>query len=380
MLSKRAQNISPSQTLSITAKAKQMKKDGLTVYNLAAGEPDFELFAEIKESGIEAINNSFNKYTPTAGIIELREAISRKLKRDNGLDYFPDEIMVSNGAKQILYNIFMTLTEDGDEVIIPVPFWNSYLEQIKLSGATPVFCQTKNFKIQTANIEELITQKTKIILLNYPANPSGATIDKSELEKIAKLALEKNIWIISDEVYEYFLYDDKKHISIASLSEAVKQKTITVNAVSKSNAMTGLRIGYAAGPREIIKAMTSFQDHVSSGASSVSQKMALAALQINPEKIKPIKDKYEKRRNFIVDELNKMGLDCISPEGTFYLFPSIKKTGMGSVEFCERLLREKSVATVPGETFGADENIRLAFVGDEDDIRNGLEKIKEFVS
>lgn len=379
MLSKRAKNISPSQTLTITARAKAMKKDGLKVFNLAAGEPDFGLLPEIKKTGIEAIETDFNKYTPTSGIPELKEAISQKFLRDNKLNYSPEEIIVSNGAKQILYNIFMSLAESGDEIILPVPYWNSYLEQIKLSGAKPVFCPTKNFQIISSELEKLVNKKTKAIVLNYPANPSGATISKNELKKIAKLAVEKNIFIISDEVYEYFLYDNKKHTSIASLNNNIKERTITVNAVSKSYAMTGLRLGYAAGPKEIIAAMTSFQDHTTSGASSISQKMAIAALKTESKKIKPIVDRYEKRRNFFVSELNKMGLTTKKSEGTFYVFPSIKKTGLSSLEFCERLLNEKFVATIPGDAFNAPDNIRISFAGEEKDLKEGLKKIKEFV-
>ncbi len=379
MLSKRAKNISASQTLTITARAKAMKKEGLRVYNLAAGEPDFGLLPEIKKAGVLAIESDFNKYTPTSGTIELKEAISKKFFRDNKLVYSSEEITVANGAKQILYNIFMGLSEPGDEIILPVPYWNSYLEQIKLSGATPVLCPTKNFQVISSDIEKLITKKTKAIVLNYPANPSGATISKTELKKIAKLAVENNIFIISDEVYEYFLYDNKKHTSIASLGRDIKEKTITVNAVSKSHAMTGLRLGYAAGPKDIIKAMTSLQDHITSGASSISQKMAVAALNIKPEKIKSIVKRYEKRRDFFVSELNKMGLTTKKSEGTFYVFPSIKKTGLSSLEFCERLLNEKLVATIPGEAFASPDNIRISFSGEEKDLKEGLKKIKEFV-
>lgn len=378
-LSNTANSVSPSLTLNIGVKTREMKKNGLKVFNLASGEPDFNIFDHVKESGIQAINENFNRYTPTSGIPELKEAISKKFKQENNLDYAPEEIMVSNGAKQILYNIFASLGNKDDEFIIPSPYWVSYVEQIKMVGANAVLCNTDNFKIKAKLIEEKITSKTKAILLNYPCNPTGVSIELEELEKIAKLAVEKNIIIISDEVYEHFTYDNFKHISIASFNEDIKKLTITVNAVSKSFSMTGLRLGYCACDKKWISAMTRIQDHMSSGPCSISQKMAVTALNGDINLIHSVRDRYEKRMNLFFNELNDMDLNCVKPNGTFYIFPSIEKSGLGSMEFCDRLLAEKQVSVVPGIAFGNDKYIRISFVGEEEDLTQGLKRIKEFM-
>ena len=377
MISKKARSINPSVTLNITAKAREMRNSGIEVINFAAGEPDFPVFDNIKEKGIEAIQNNFTKYTPTAGILELKQAIVDKFKRDNCLEYSADCVMVANGAKQILFNTFMALTEENDEFLVMQPYWVSYVEQIKLAGGKPVFVE--GIVVAAKEIAKKITEKTKAIVLNSPCNPTGAVISKEELEKIAKLAVEHNIYVISDEVYEYFVYNDSKHHSIASFSSEIKKKTITINAVSKSFAMTGLRLGYCGAPKEIITAMTRIQDHATSGPCSITQKMATEALKLNPSELELIKTEFEEKKNYIVEKFREMGLECTLPEGTFYAFPLISNTGLTSMEFCAKLLEKEKVAIVPGKAFGDDKYVRVSFACSFETVKKGMEKIKRFV-
>jgi len=381
-ISSRAQNIAPSATLSITAKAKEMKKQGIDVVSFAAGEPDFDTPLLIKEAAKKAIDEGFTKYTPTSGILELKEAICRKLFEDNHLEYTPKEILVSNGAKQALFNIIMTLVDKDDEVIIPVPYWVSYVEMVKLALGKPVFLKTTDFMIDPDLLEKTITKKTKLLILNSPNNPTGAVYDEKLLQKIAKICIKHNIFVISDEIYEKLIYD-KKHVSIASFNQKIKKLTVVINGVSKTYAMTGWRIGYAAGSKEVIKAATKIQDHSTSNPSSISQKAALAALTMDQSHIKKMIEEYKKRRDFMIRGLSLIeNIYPFYPSGAFYIFVNVEKLYQkgikNSVDFCQKLLEEAHVAAIPGEAFGDDRFIRLSFATDTQSIKKGLERLKNF--
>jgi aspartate aminotransferase len=383
-LAKRAQDIGESVTLEITSKAKKMAKEGIDVVNFAAGEPDFGTPDFIKQAAIKAINEGFTKYTPSSGMLELREAISKKFKQDNGLDYSPAEIVVSNGAKHSLYNIFQALCEQGDEVIIPAPYWLSYPAMVSMSEARSVFVQTSaknNFKVTEKDLVSKITKKTKCFILNSPSNPTGSLYEKSELEEIARIAAKHKIFVISDEIYEKLVYDNKKYTSIASLGKDIYDLTITVNGVSKSYSMTGWRIGYAAGPIEVMKAIANVQSHATSNPASISQKAALAALAGGQKFIEDMKKEFEKRRNFMVSRINKMkNISCTMPAGAFYVFCDISKLKEGSARIANRLLDEAKVAVIPGEPFGADSFIRLSFATSMEVIKEGLDRVEEWLS
>src|SRR3989338_3739427 len=343
-LSKRAQNINPSLTLSITAKAKEMKRQGLDVVSFSACEPDFDTMFHIKEAAKKAIDEGFTKYTATSGIIELKEAICAKFRRDNWLDYEPKNIIVSTGGKQALFNIIMTLVDPNDEVIIPVPYWVSYEEMVKIADGKCVFLKTNNFKINPADLEKAITPRTKMLILNSPANPSGIVYEEKELRQIASICLKHNIYILSDEIYEKIVYG-KKHVSIASVNEKIKKLVIVVNGVSKSYAMTGWRIGYAAAEEEIIKAAARLQDHTTSNPTSISQKAALAALEGPEDHVAKMVYEYKKRPDFMVDRLNRIdGIISSRPDGAFYIFANISKfysdQVKGSMVFCQKLLED----------------------------------------
>lgn len=381
-ISKRAKNINPSLTLSITAKAKEMKKQGLDVISFGAGEPDFDTMPHIKEAAKRAIDEGFTKYTPTSGIIELKEAICLKLHRDNGLRYDISQIIVSTGAKQALFNIILTLIDEGDEVIIPIPYWVSYDEMVKMAGGKSIFLKTNNFKINSQQLEKSITPKTKMLILNSPANPTGAIYEEKELKQIAQVCVKHNIIVLSDEIYEKLIYG-KKHYSIAKINEKINKLTIVINGVSKSYAMTGWRIGYAAGPTEVIKAATKIQDHTTSNPSSISQKAALAALTGNQDHIHKMVWEFKRRRDFMVDRLNRIeGVYPIRPDGAFYVFANVStfynKEIKGSVEFAKKLLDDAYVAVVPGIAFGDDRFIRLSFATGMINIQRGLERMDKF--
>lgn len=378
MLAKRAQNVEPSPTLALSAKAKQLKKEGHKVIDFGAGEPDFDTPDVIKQAAINAIREGFTKYTAANGIIELREAICKKFKQDNAIAYEPAQVVVCNGAKQALYNTFMALLDPGDEVLVPRPYWVSYIDQIKLADGTPVLYETDNLEVRASLIEQKITDKTKIIVLNSPSNPTGSIIDKAELDKIAALAVEHKLFVISDEVYEKFIYDGKKHISIASLNEEIKNLTITINAVSKTYAMTGWRIGYCAGPITVMNAISAMQSHATSNPNSIAQKAAVEAFH-ETESVEEMRKEFELRRNFMVERLNEIpGISCTMPEGAFYAFPSVKKTGLDGTAFCKRLLDEMKVVAVPGAAFGDDKHIRLSYAASVEHIQEGLNRIEQF--
>ncbi|RMF55541.1 pyridoxal phosphate-dependent aminotransferase [Candidatus Woesearchaeota archaeon] len=381
MINKKVKNLTASVTLAITLEFNLLKARGVDVIGFCSGEPDFDTPKHIKEAAKKSIDEGFTKYTSPSGMLELKKAVCDKLKRENNLDYSPDQIIISNGGKQAISNTMKALLDKGDEVIIPVPYWVSYPEEVKLNGGTPVFCKTNNMRITADLIRKKITDKTKILILNSPNNPTGVVCSKNELRKIAELAIENNIIIISDEVYEHFTYDGKKHYSIASLSDEVKNITITINSVSKTYAMTGWRIGYSAGPENVIKAMASIQSHETSNPCSIAQKAAFEALKGPQDDVRKMKREFNKRRKIIVKELNKIeGIKCHLPEGAFYAFPNIRGTGMKSLEFCKLLLKEAKVAAIPGISFGADNNIRLSYASPLEDIKKGVERIRNFVT
>jgi aspartate aminotransferase len=381
-LSKRAQNLNPSLTLSITAKAKEMKKQGLDVVSFSAGEPDFDTMSHIKEAAKRAIDEGFTKYTASSGIIELKEAICAKFRRDNWLDYEPKNIIISTGAKQSLFNMIMVLVDPNDEVIIPVPYWVSYEEMVKIADGKCVFLKTNNFKINPQDLEKAITPKTKMLVLCSPSNPTGVVYDEKELKQIASICLKHNIYILSDEIYEKLIYG-KKHVSIASVIEKIKKLTIVVNGVSKSYAMTGWRIGYAAAEEEIVKAATRLQDHTTSNPTSISQKAALAAINGPEDHVAKMVYEYKKRRDFMVDRLNRIdGIIATRPDGAFYVFANVSKfysdEVKGSVVFCQKLLEDAYVAVVPGLAFGDDRYVRLSFATGMEHIKRGLDRMEKF--
>ena len=385
VLARRMSLISPSPTLAITAKANKMKAEGINVIGFGAGEPDFDTPANIKEAAKKAIDSGFTKYTPTSGTKELKEAVCRKFKTDNNLDYSPAEILVSCGAKHSIFNIIFALCDDGDEVIIPSPYWVSYPEMVRVAGGKPVFINTtqeNNYKITPAQLEKAITPKTKILILNSPSNPTGMVYNEQELAAIAEILVRKNIYCISDEIYEKLVYDGQKHISIASFSENIKRLTIVVNGVSKSHAMTGWRIGYAAGPKEIIQAMSNLQDHSTSNPSSISQAASVEALTGPSDSFKVMFDAFLKRRNTMVDRLNAIkGFKCLKPQGAFYVFPDVsalyKNEIRGSMDFSHRLLERTGVATVPGEAFGNDRCVRFSYAASFDTIKDAVSRLNE---
>ena len=383
-LSKRAQLIKPSLTLSITAKAKEMKKQGLDVISFGAGEPDFDTMINIKEAAKKAIDDGFTKYTATSGIPELKQAICAKLRRDNWLDYEPKNIVVSTGAKQALFNIIMTLINPGDEVIIPIPYWVSYEEMVRVAEGKCVFVKpNKDLKIDSEELEKHISSKTKMLILNSPSNPTGAIYEEKELKKIASVCLKHNVVILSDEVYEKLIYDGKKHVSIASVNEKMKDYVVVVNGVSKTYAMTGWRIGYAAGPEDVIKAAIRLQDHSTSNPCSIAQKAALEALTGPQDHIQKMVWEYKKRRDIMVKKLNTIkGIKANVPSGAFYVFADVSSfygsEVKGSLEFCKKLLDEAYVAAIPGIAFGDDKSVRLSYATGQDHINRGLERLKKF--
>lgn len=393
MLSKRAGKIKPSPTLAMDAKAKAMKASGVDVVNFGVGEPDFDTPDNIKEAAIKAIKDGFTKYTPVGGIDPLKDAVIEKFRKDNNLEYARDEIIVSCGAKHSLYNIAQALYGPGDEVIIPSPYWVSYPDQVILNDAVPVFVKTyekDKFMLKPAVLESHITKKTKAIILNSPSNPTGLTYDKKTIEGIAGVALKHNLYVISDEIYEKLTYDGFTHISIASLSNEIKARTLVVNGLSKAYAMTGWRIGYTAGPKDIIRAMTNIQSQSTSNPASIAQKAAVEALTGPQDFIKAMLSEFDRRRKFLVSELNSIpGISCLTPTGAFYAFPNTSKLYgkhadenkvSSSSELALYLLEKASVALVPGDAFGDNDYIRLSYATSMDNIRKGVERIKEAVN
>lgn len=382
-LAYRVSDIGESVTLAITSKAKKLKSEGVDVLSFAAGEPDFDTPQHIKDAAVRAINEGFTKYTPSSGMQELREAIAKKFKSDNALDYAPSQVVVSNGAKQSLNNIFQVLCEKGDEVLIPAPYWLSYPAMVKMAEATPVFIGTSkanNFTLTEKDLTAKITSKTKCLIVNSPSNPTGCIYEKGSLEMIACLAVKHKFFVVSDEIYEKLIYDGKKHVSIGSLGKDISDLTITVNGVSKSYSMTGWRIGYAAGPKPVMDAIANLQSHATSNPCSISQRATLEAVTKDQAFIDSMRAEYQKRRDYMVTRISGFGkISCIKPQGAFYLFCDISKLGMRSLDVATKLLDEAGVAVIPGEPFGADDFIRLSFATSMDAIKKGLDRIEEWV-
>ncbi len=391
--SNRIEQVNPSMTLAIDAKAKEMKANGEDVIGFGAGEPDFNTPERIKQAAIRAIEANDTHYTPVGGTNELKDAIITKMKRDNGLDYDRNQILVSCGAKHSFYNLAQALWEEGDEVIIPAPYWVSFPEMVGLAGAKPVIIETDaahNFKITVDQIKKVLTPNTRAILINTPSNPTGFAYEKSELQAIAQCALENNLLMISDEIYEWIIFNGFKHTSIASLSKEAQKNCVVINGVSKCYAMTGWRIGYIAADAEIVKKVTKLQGQSTSGPCSISQAASIEALVGPHDDVLEMVREFEKRRNVMVDQLAAIpGVSCNKPNGSFYSFPDFSelngkkdrngKVIQGSLDFTEFLLTEKKVAIVPGIAFGADANARMSFATSLDKIEEGVKRIKEAV-
>lgn len=393
ILSEKAENICPSLTLAITAKAKQMAKEGLDVISFGAGEPDFNTPQNIREAAIKAMNLGLTRYTPASGIAELKQAIIDKFKKDNNLSYTSSQIIISTGAKQCLANVFQAILNPGDEVLVPTPYWVSYPELIKLSDGVPIFVECKaeeNFKYTLKALEKAVSPKTKSIIINSPNNPTGAIYSKEELLIISEFAKKHDLLIISDEIYEKLIYGNNTHISISSLNEDAYKRTIVINGVSKSYAMTGWRIGYAAGDESIIKLMSSIQSHTTSNPTSIAQYAALEALTGPQEELYIMVKEFEKRRNYMVSRIDSIkNLSCINAHGAFYIMLNVSafygkeidgKIITNSTEFADVLLSKEKVAVIPGVAFGLDEYVRLSYATSMTEIEIGLNRIESFVS
>jgi aspartate aminotransferase len=387
-LAKRVSALTPSTTLAITAKAKEMKAQGIDVIGLGAGEPDFNTPQHIIQAAYDSLVEGHTKYTPSGGTAQLKDAVINKFKQDQNLTYTPSEIIVTSGAKHALYTLFQVLLDEGDEVIIPTPYWVSYPEQVKLAGGNPVIVEGKqenSYKITPEQLADCITEKTKAVIINSPSNPTGMIYSSDELKAIGQVCLENNILIVSDEIYEKLVYDGNSHTSIAELSEDLKKQTIIINGVSKSHSMTGWRIGYAAGNETIIKAMTNLASHSTSNPTTTSQYGAVAAYMGDQQPVEDMRKSFEERLNIVFEKLNNIpGFDCIKPQGAFYLFPNVKEaarlTGYENVDiFVQALLEEAKVAVIPGSGFGSEDNIRLSYATSLDSMEQAIARIHDFV-
>jgi aspartate aminotransferase len=393
ILSNRAKSLKPSPTLAINAKAKSMQSQGIHVISFGAGEPDFDTPENIKQAAKKALDEGFTKYTPVGGIDELKDAIIKKFQRDSGLSYKRSEIIVSCGGKHSFYNLAQAIFDQGDEVIIPAPYWVSYPPMVSLAGGTPVIVETieKNeFKITPEDLKKAITPRTKALILNSPSNPTGSAYTKKELGKIAEIAISNNFFVISDEIYEKIVYDGFEFISIASLNDDIRKRTIIVHGVAKTYAMTGWRIGYTAGSEEIISAMNNIQSQSTSNPTSIAQKASVEALIGPQDEVRKMVNAFGQRRNYIVDRLNKMpGVSCYKPVGAFYVFPNFSsyygksyqgKKIFNSTNLADFFLDVARVAVVPGIEFGADPFERLSYATSLEDIREGLDRIEKAIS
>ncbi len=392
MISKKAQGITPSPTLTIDAKYKSMIAEGEDAVGFGCGEPDFDTPQYIKDAAIEAMLNGKTKYTPAAGTMELRRAVAEKFLRENGIKYGPTQVVVSNGAKHSLMNTFLVLLNAGDEVLIPAPYWVSYPEMVKLADGVPVEVKTteeNNFKASVEDFERALTPKTKAIVLNSPSNPTGMVYSEAELRAIADFAVKNDLYVVSDEVYEHLIYEGK-HISIASLGEDIKERTVTINGVSKTYAMTGWRIGYAAANEKIAKAMASIQSHGTSNPNSIAQSAAVAALSGGLSEVEKMCEEFKKRRDFLVNAINSLsGVSCKKPQGAFYIMMNIdevigksyngQKIGNAD-DFAKLFLDAEKVAIVPGTGFGAPNYVRWSYAVDMESIKKGVERLKKFLA
>ncbi|GAA0723128.1 pyridoxal phosphate-dependent aminotransferase [Clostridium malenominatum] len=393
ILSRKGENISASITLAITAKAKEMKMNGIDVIGFGAGEPDFNTPENIQKAAMDAMVKGFTKYTPASGMDELKEAIIEKFSRDNNLIYTKSQIIVSTGAKQSLANLFLAILNPGDEVLVPTPYWVSYPELIKLSDGIPVMVdgsKDNSYKYTLENLNKAVSTKTKAIIINSPNNPTGSVYTRDELMELAEFSKKHDLIIISDEIYEKLIYGGEEHISIASLNEDAFDRTVVINGMSKSYAMTGWRIGYAAGSEKIVKLMSNIQSHMTSNPNSIAQYASLEALRGDQSTLYNMIEEFKKRRNYMVERINQIEtLSMIMPKGAFYVFIDIsillgKKIDgheiEGSLDFCDKLLNIGKVAAIPGIAFGLDNYIRLSYATSMDNIKNGLDRIEDFIN
>ncbi|WP_199425918.1 pyridoxal phosphate-dependent aminotransferase [Thermaerobacillus caldiproteolyticus] len=387
-LAKRVSSLTPSTTLAITAKAKELKAAGYDVIGLGAGEPDFNTPQHIIDAAVKAMNEGHTKYTPSGGLPSLKAEIIKKFQEDQQLTYEPSEIIVCIGAKHALYTLFQVILDEGDEVIIPTPYWVSYPEQVKLAGGVPVYVEGREeneFKITPEQLKAAITERTKALIVNSPSNPTGMIYTEEELKALGDICLQHDILIISDEIYEKLIYGNHRHVSIAQLSPELKAQTIIINGVSKSHSMTGWRIGYAAGNKEIIRAMTDLASHSTSNPTSIAQYAAIAAYSGPQEPVEEMRQAFEERLNIIYEKLIRIpGFTCVKPQGAFYLFPNAREAanmaGYHTVdEFVEALLEEAKVALVPGSGFGAPDNVRLSYATSLELLEEAVERMKQFM-
>jgi aspartate aminotransferase len=394
MLNQRAKGLSPSPTMAMDGRAKKLLSEGVDVVNLSVGEPDHDTPDTAKGGAIEAISANFTKYTPSAGIVELREAIAAKLKRENGVEYTADEIVVSNGAKQSLFNAFMVLLDPGDEVIIQAPYWVSYPEMVKIAGGVPVIVETdarSGFELDAKSLERALTKKTKVLTLSNPSNPTGIVYGREQLAALVGCALEHELTIISDEIYERLTYDGAQAVSVAALGPEFRERTVTVNGFSKAFAMTGWRLGYTASNKQLAKAMSELQSHSTSGASSITQKAGLAALLGSQASVARMREQFDERRHYAISRVRAIpGLELeIVPKGAFYVFPKVSalfgkriagRQISGSEDFCLALLEEARVAMVPGSAFGSPDHVRISYAASLESLREGFDRIERVLA
>ncbi|MEG3966842.1 pyridoxal phosphate-dependent aminotransferase [Microcoleus sp. T2B6] len=382
-LAARVGEVPPSITLAIAAKAKAMKAEGIDVCSLSTGEPDFDTPEHIKAAAKQALDAGKTKYGPVAGELQLKAAIARKLRDDNNLNYQPENIIVTNGGKHSLYNLMMALIDPGDEVIIPAPYWLSYPEMVKLASGKPVIVRTDastGYKITPELLSKAITPKTKLFVLNSPSNPTGMVYTPAEIKALAEVIVDRDILVVADEIYEKIIYDGAQHVSIGSLGKEIFDRTLISSGFAKAYSMTGWRVGYLAGPIELIKATSTIQGHSTSNVCTFAQYGAIAALESSQESVETMRLAFAERRQVIFELLDAIpGISCIKPDGAFYMFVNISKTGMNSLEFCDAFLEQQQVAVIPGIAFGADDHIRLSYATDLGTIKKAVERLDKFV-
>jgi len=382
-LAERLKKVSPSLTLAITSKANILKSEGKDIVNFAAGEPDFDTPEPVKTAAIEAIRAGFTKYTPTTGTLELKKLICAKFEKDNSLNYTPEQIVVSCGAKHSIFNAIFALLNRGEEVLIPSPYWVSYPEMVRLAEGVPRLIpagEDNNFKVTAKELDKYSGPKTKILILNSPSNPTGCVYELAELKEIADLCVKKKIFVISDEIYEKVIYDGLKQVSIATLNSEINALAITVNGLSKSYSMTGWRIGYLGGPVDVVEAISKVQDHTTSNPNSIAQKAAVAALGMPDDTIKAMALEFAKRRDYCVTRISAMPkITCTVPKGAFYIFCDISQTGLDSMAISNRLLEEALVSLIPGKGFGSDNHVRISFATSMQQLEKGMNRLEDWL-
>ncbi len=382
-LTARVQQVTPSMTLAIDTKAKAMKREGIDVISFSVGEPDFDTPPHIRAAAEAALEQGKTRYGAAAGEPRLREVIAQKLQRDNGLCYGADNVLVTNGGKHSLFNLMLALIEPGDEVIIPAPYWVSYPEMVKLAGGTPVIVSTTletGYKITPEQLQQAITPNTKLFVFNSPSNPTGMVYTPDEVKALASVIVERDIWVVADEIYEKLLYDGAQHLSMGAVSPEAYDRTIVSSGFAKTYAMTGWRVGFLAGPVDLIKAAITIQGHSTSNVCTFAQYGAIAAYEQSQDCVQQMLAAFAERRQVILDYLNAIpGFTCPKPEGAFYVFPNIAQLGISSLEFCDKLLETQQVAAVPGIAFGANDCIRFSYATDVDSIRRGMDRLTQFV-